>query len=317
MKNILLFIVVLMGLNAGNIEYQDYFGKHSLKQTPKRVIYLSTHLEVPAMLGIWDRVVGISGYGFKDDVIQATAPLKQLERFPSDHYAGINIERLKKMNVDFVVTYPADLKSIEFAKRFGIDFLALRTQSIDGLLNDLKIQADIFGVQKVAYPRIQAIQKALDEIHSYVLKSKNRPKVMEVFYKPNQISGKKSMDSDILRFAGVENLGEHYISQGRSEVNLENIIKENPEIIFIWWLSPLSVDDLLKDKHLSLVNAIKNKQVYKLPPIDIASPRTPLIALFIAMKSHPEVFSDFNLKGFLTQYYRDVFGIDPIFSGFF
>lgn len=291
-----------------SLEYRDYFGQEKLDKTPERVIYLSTHVEVPAMLDIWDKIVGISDYAFRDDIVQKTAPLARMLHFPSDHYAGFNIETLKDLGVDLIVTYPADLKSIEFVKRFGIHFLALRTQTMDALLEDIATQAKIFNKEQLAAPRLEAMKDLLKMIEER-LKGVDKISSMEVFYKPNQLSGKSSMDSDILRYGGVENIGLKYINQGRADVNVENIIKENPKIIFIWWLSGLSEEDVLSNPLLARLDAVKNKRVYKLPPFDIAGPRAPLISLYIAMKAYPERFRDLKWEEVLKKYYQDVFGL--------
>lgn len=315
-KNVLdfLYFMVLMSVpllgEVAPIEYEDYFGHHTLKSPPKKVVYLSTQIEVPSMLDIWDYVVGISEYGFMNDIVQRTAPIARLEHFPSNHDAGIQVERLQSLGVDLVVTYPANLKGIEFAKRFGINFLAFRTQSLDELIQDISTQAKIFGREEMARPRILRMQKTLEEIQTHLdCKRERKVKVMEVFYKANQVSGVKSLDSDILRYAGVDNLGERYIKSGRGEVNLENILKENPSVIFLWWLSPLEVEDILQNPLLRSVDAIKNQQVFKLPRFDIASPRAPLISLFVSMKSYPECFKDIDFDLYQREYEKEVFGL--------
>ncbi len=309
MKKITLMLLALC-LQAKPIVYQDYFGTHTLSEPPKKVIYLDADVEIPAMLEVWDRVVGISNYYLRDDIVKRTAPLGRMEFFYGGHSAAIDVERLKKMGVDLVVTFPENIKSIEFAKRFGIKFLALRTWSMKQLFENIQTQARIFGKEELAKPRIKAMHDLLDFLQAR-LKQNTQPKlrVMEVFYRVNQLCGVDSMDSDILRYGGVENIGEKYIKAGRVDVNMENIIKEDPQMIFIWWFSPLSVEDVLHHPLLQSLSAVKNKKVYKLPAFDITSPRTPLISLFIAMKAYPDLFSDVNWQEWLKQYEAKVFGL--------
>lgn len=302
-KIVLFFIGVLF---CFGIEYEDFFGKHKIDRVPQRVVYLSTYVEVPAMLGIWDKVVGISSYAFDDDIVKQTAPLHKIQKFPTDHYAGIDIERLKKMQVDLVVTYPADLKSIEFARKFGINFFAAKSRKVDEVLEDIQVQARIFGKEKDIQAKITKMQEIFDLIQKRVSKQE-RKKVVEIFHKINQVSGQESLDSDILLRGGVDNIGGKYIKQGRGEINLEKLIVENPDIIFLWWLSPYEVDDILKNPQLQTLKAVKNQQVFKLPAIDIAGPRIPLISLYIAMKSYPDAFSDLKYDDLLSEYYQVVF----------
>ncbi|WP_104697528.1 MULTISPECIES: ABC transporter substrate-binding protein [unclassified Helicobacter] len=304
MQRLILFFGTI--LFCFGVEYEDFFGKHYLEKVPQRVVYLSTYIEMPAMLEIWDKVVGISSYAFDDDIVKQTAPLDKIQKFPTDHYAGIDIEKLKKMQVDLVITYPADLKSIEFAKKFGINFFAAKSKKIDEVLRDIQIQAKIFNKQEGMQVKISKMKEILELIEKRVPKQKKK-KAIEIFHKINQVSGKESLDSDILSKGGVDNVGERYIKQGRGEINLENLIVENPDIIFLWWLSPYEVKDILSNPQLQTLKAVKNKQVFKLPAMDIAGPRIPLIALYIAMKSYPEMFLDIKYEDILQEYYKVIF----------
>ena len=290
------------------LEYEDYYGKHELKDFPKRVIYLTTQIEVPAMLGVWDKVIGISDYAFDDDIVQATADIKALQRFPTDHYAGIDVERLKKLGVDLVVTYPADLKSIEFAKKFGVNFLALQTTTIKDVFEHIQMQAKVFDKTQGLDVKLAKMQEVFDLIKER-LKVVERKKVVELFQKFNHINGASGLDTDILAYGGVESIGSRYIEQPRGEINLEKIVAENPDVIFLWWLSPYSEEDVLNNPQLQTLKAVKNKQVFKLPAMEIAGPRTPLISLFIAMKSYPEAFGDVSWEAVLKDYYEVVFGL--------
>ncbi|WP_041913259.1 ABC transporter substrate-binding protein [Helicobacter mustelae] len=303
--------VVFLSSGAFGIEYEDYFGKHQLPQIPKKVIYLSAHIEAPAMLEVWDKVVGISDYALRDDLVRRTAPLDKIEKFPTDHYAAIDVERLKKMGVDLVITYPANLQAIEFAQRFGIHFLALRTESIKALFQDLRTQAKIFGKEELAEKKIAMMQGTLDMIQKRLAGVKKEKRVVEMFLRPNHVSGKNGMDSSILASAKVDNIGNKYVSQPRGEINIENIVRENPDVIFLWWLSPYSPQDIMKIPQLKNVSAIKNKQVFKLPNIDITGPRTPLISLFVAMHAYPKYFSDINYTKYVQDYEKKMFHINP------
>lgn len=310
-KKTLVFIIGFFGvfLYAQEISVSDYFGTETFKEPIKKIIYLGSYAEVPAMFNIWDRVVGMASYGFESDIVKATANnLSNIKKLSDDHYAALNVESLKLLSPDVVITYVGNPQSIEFAKKFGIKFLSFQTKTIQGVIDDIKSQEKILlpsnGDKKIA-----KMEEILTFIEDKTKNIKNKKRVVEIFHKPNQISGKESLDSDILKNAGVENLGLKLISHGRAEVSLEKIVSENPDIIFIWWLSPYNPKDILNNPQFQTIKAIKNKQVYKLPPMDIAGPRTPLIALYVAYKSYPELFSPKEIKNILINYYKIVFDL--------
>ncbi|PAF42814.1 ABC transporter substrate-binding protein [Helicobacter sp. 11S02596-1] len=295
----------------GDIVVKDYFGTQTFKEPIKRVIYLGSYAEVPAMLGIWDKVVGMSAYGFKSDIVKATAKnLDNIRKLSDDHYAALNIEELKALSPDVIITYVGNPQAVEFAKKFGIAFLSFRDRSVQGIIDNIAVQAKVLQKESEAKSKIAKMREILALIEEKTSPIKNKKRVIEIFHKPNQISGKNSLDSDILASAGVENIGLRYVDNGRAEISLEKIIAENPEIIFIWWLSPYNPKDLLDNPQFQTITAIKNKQVYKLPPIDIGGPRTPLISLFVASKAYPEAFKDIDINAVLKDYYQSVFDLD-------
>ncbi|WP_257874466.1 ABC transporter substrate-binding protein [Helicobacter sp. 11S03491-1] len=314
MKKIILLILSVWGLlHAGNsIEIKDYFGIQTLPQPINRVIYLGSYAEVPAMLGIWDKVVGMAEYGFKSDIVQATAKnLSKIKKLSDDHYAALNIEELKKLSPDLVITYVGNPQAVKFAKKFGINFLSFKNTNIQSVISDITTQAKVLGKETQTLPKIAKMEEILALIQDKLKHIPNQKKAIEIFHQQNQVSGKNSLDSDILEKGGVKNIALEYVENGRAQISLENIISQNPDIIFIWWLSPYNPQDILSNPQFQTINAVKNKQVYKLPPIDIGGPRTPLISLFVALKAYPQAFKDIHINALLQEYYQDIFNLTP------
>ncbi|RKV10628.1 ABC transporter substrate-binding protein, partial [Helicobacter pylori] len=55
--------------SAQEVKVKDYFGEQTIKLPVSKIIYLGSFAEVPAMFHTWDRVVGISDYAFKSDIV--------------------------------------------------------------------------------------------------------------------------------------------------------------------------------------------------------------------------------------------------------
>ncbi|MGN8390776.1 ABC transporter substrate-binding protein [Helicobacter pylori] len=306
-----LLVSSLLGVaNASNQEIQvkDYFGEQTIKLPVSKIIYLGSFAEVPAMFNTWDRVVGISDYAFKSDIVKTT--LKDPERIKpmsSDHVAALNVELLKKLSPDLVVTFVGNPKAVEHAKKFGILFLSFQEKTIAEVMEDIDAQAKALEVD--ASKKLAKMQETLDFIAER-LKGVKKKKGVELFHKANKISGHQALDSDILEKGGIDNFGLKYVKFGRADISVEKIVKENPEIIFIWWVSPLSPEDVLNNPKFATIKAIKNKQVYKLPTMDIGGPRAPLISLYIALKAHPEAFKGVDINAIVKDYYKVVFDLN-------
>ncbi len=290
------------------VKVKDYFGEQTIKLPVSKIIYLGSFAEVPAMFNTWDRVVGVSDYAFKDDIVKATLKdPKRIKSMSSDHVAALNVELLKKLSPDLVVTFVGNPKAVEHAKKFGISFLSFQEKTIAEVMEDIDTQAKALEID--ASKKLAKMQETLDFIKER-LKDVKKKKGVELFHKANKISGHQALDSDILEKGGIDNFGLKYVKFGRADVSVEKIVKENPEIIFIWWVSPLTPEDVLNNPKFSTIKAIKNKQVYKLPTMDIGGPRAPLISLFIALKAHPEAFKGVDINAIVKDYYKVVFDLN-------
>ncbi|GAA8015663.1 ABC transporter substrate-binding protein [Helicobacter pylori] len=305
-----LIVSSLLGVaNASNqeVKVKDYFGEQTIKLPVSKIIYLGSFAEVPAMFNTWDRVVGISDYTFKSDIVKATLKdPKRIKSMSSDHVAALNVELLKKLSPDLVVTFVGNPKAVEHAKKFGISFLSFQEKTIAEVMEDIDAQAKALEID--ASKKLAKMQETLDFIKER-LKDVKKKKGVELFHKANKISGHQALDSDILEKGGIDNFGLKYVKFGRADISVEKIVKENPEIIFIWWISPLSPEDVLNNPKFSTIKAIKNKQVYKLPTMDIGGPRAPLISLYIALKAHPEAFKGVDINAIVKDYYKVVFDL--------
>ncbi|WRC88470.1 ABC transporter substrate-binding protein [Helicobacter pylori] len=306
-----LIVSSLLGVaNASmqEVKVKDYFGEQTIKLPVSKIIYLGSFAEVPAMFNTWDRVVGVSDYAFKSDIVKVT--LKDPERIKSmssDHVAALNVELLKKLSPDLVVTFVGNPKAVEHAKKFGISFLSFQEKTIAEVMEDIDTQAKALEID--ASKKLAKMQETLDFIKER-LKNVKKKKGVELFHKANKISGHQALDSDILEKGGIDNFGLKYVKFGRADISVEKIVKENPEIIFIWWISPLSPEDVLNNPKFATIKAIKNKQVYKLPTMDIGGPRAPLISLYIALKAHPEAFKGVDINAIVKDYYKVVFDLN-------
>ncbi|GAA8876456.1 ABC transporter substrate-binding protein [Helicobacter pylori] len=306
-----LIVSSLLGVaNASvqEVKVKDYFGEQTIKLPVSKIIYLGSFAEVPAMFHTWDRVVGISDYAFKSDIVKTTLKdPKRIKSMSSDHVAALNVELLKKLSPDLVVTFVGNPKAVEHAKKFGISFLSFQEKTVAEVMEDIDAQAKALEID--ASKKLAKMQETLDFIKER-LKNVKKKKGVELFHKANKISGHQALDSDILEKGGIDNFGLKYVKFGRADISVEKIVKENPEIIFIWWISPLSPEDVLNNPKFATIKAIKNKQVYKLPTMDIGGPRAPLISLYIALKAHPEAFKGVDINAIVKDYYKVVFDLN-------
>ncbi len=217
-----LIVSSLLGVaNASmqEVKVKDYFGEQTIKLPVSKIIYLGSFAEVPAMLHAWDRVVGISDYAFKSDIVKATLKdPKRIKSMSSDHVAALNVELLKKLSPDLVVTFVGNPKAVEHAKKFGISFLSFQEKTIAEVMEDIDAQAKALEID--ASKKLAKMQETLDFIAER-LKGVKKKKGVEFFHKANKISGHQALDSDILEKGGIDNFGLKYVKFGRADISVE------------------------------------------------------------------------------------------------
>lgn len=100
-------------------------------------------------------------------------------------------------------------------------------------------------------------------------------------------------------------------------ITMEQVYQWNPDIIFITNFTPCQPEDLYKNAingdDWSSVNAVKNKQVYKMPlgtyRTYTPSTDTPLTLLWLAQKTYPDLFPSLDLAARAKEYYSQVYGV--------
>lgn len=88
---------------------------------------------------------------------------------------------------------------------------------------------------------------------------------------------------------------------------MEQIIAWNPDLIFIVWHAPYSADDIIGNLQWRHVTAVCNKKIYKAPPWSTWSPRLALIALWMAVRTYPELYHNIEMNRIVNDFFQKVF----------
>src|SRR5208337_4485068 len=99
------------------------------------------------------------------------------------------------------------------------------------------------------------------------------------------------------------------IGDRNADVPLEKIIRWNPDVIFIWGSAKYKVSDILDNPQWKHINAVKIGRVFKAPEWSTWSPRLAPVALWMAMRTYPELYKDINFNDCMEKFFQNVFGI--------
>ena len=128
-------------------------------------------------------------------------------------------------------------------------------------------------------------------------------------------AGSKMYQNTLLTNAGGKNVASELTDTYWANVSYEQILAWNPDYIVIAADATYSVDDILNDANLAGCNAVKNKNVVKLPndieAWDSPVPGSFLGSIYIASVLHPEKVTKDFYETCVTKFYESFYGFTP------
>ncbi len=236
----------------------------------------------------------------------------------------VNLEELMKLRPD-VVLYRAENTPEQIKlEKTGIPAVAFKTASIadanaiENVYTWMKLLGQILGKESKAELFKQYAQNALEQIQERTrnLPLEKKPRVLFLFRHNEKeiiVPGTGHFGQFWLTATGAVNCAAEL--KGTPVVNMEQIYRWDPDIIYITNFTETLPQDLLENKvngqDWSRVKAVKNRRVYKVP-LGIyrwypPSTDAPLMLKWLAQKNHPELFKDFSIEKALRDYYKQFY----------
>lgn len=241
----------------------------------------------------------------------------------------LNVEELLKLNPDlvFVLGETGMNENLEKVADTGIPTIGIKTMSlyngdsVETLNSWLELLGQITGKKERADEIInygRETQKMIDSRLESVADEAN-PRGLMIFRhsdKEIEVSGSGFFGHHWLVSTGAQDAAEEI--KIKSKVNMEQIYKWNPDIIYITNFTKTQPEDLLnntiKGQDWSRVKAVQEGRVYKIP-LGIyrwfpPSGDAPLMLKWLAQKNHPEVFADYDMKDEIKSFYSRFYEYD-------
>ena len=238
-----------------------------------------------------------------------------------------NIEELMKLNADVYFELSTNEKTIEQARAAGITTVGIK--AIDAAAAEplatfnswLELTGQIANTTERADRFLEEGEKVQDEIKVKIkdLTPEQKPDALMIYQLSDQaitVSGKGFFGNQWLNATGANDVAEEDV-QGRKDVNMEQIYSWNPEVIYLTNFTPIQPEDLYNNtipgQDWSEVDAVKNKQVYKIP-LGIyrwfpPSGDAPLMLKWLAQHNQPDLFT-YDMNEEIRTYYKDFYDYD-------
>lgn len=321
--------------NTETITITDHTGaKVTVKKNIERIA-VANILPLPSVISVFfdsaDKLVGISPQSMsaaENSLLGELYP--ELLKAETGFVDGttINVEELIALNPD-VVFYNADTPAVrEAIESAGIPAVAISARKWENDASETLNQwLDLLGEMFEENDKAKLCRERSDKAKALInerLTARDTEQKMKILYLYQYsetaiaVPGNASFGQWWSTFVGGVNVSGELEGTNGVEVNMEQIYKWNPEIIFITNFNSAYPDDLYNNTFGSFdwsgISAVQNKRVYKTPLGMYRSYTpgvdTPITLLWTAKNVYPELFSDIDITSETISYYKDVFGIE-------
>jgi len=269
------------------------------------------------MLNQGNRIVGVSTNVYQTDVYPYYAALDKRikdKRLPAPgNWDSVSVEGILALRPDLVIMWAQQTEAIEAIENAGIPVLGVFMDSIEDVFHEIKIFGVITNNEERASEIIAYTQCEIASVAEQI-GSVDKGKNPSVYYLWAQsllnTSCKGSVADDLIAMAGGKNIctetKEHIV------ITMERLISANPEVIIMWHNERLDPRDLMLNKQLRNIKAIRNKRVYELPEVfhcDLWTLKFQYALKLMAAWLHPELLCDLDSKRELDKMFQMLYNI--------
>jgi iron complex transport system substrate-binding protein len=266
-------------------------------------------------LGAEDYLVGIHGRPKSNKVIQSLYDKSDYNLTNvGGRKSGYNIESIIALEPDLIILPPMDESEIliQKLKEFDINYLCINPESVESLKSSiLEIGKSINRIER-AKTLVTFFNKYLDKIQSRISGSFDKKRVY--IAGPYGYLSTISQDlyqHEMIELAGGRDVSSH-LNGSWNEISIEELIKQNPEIVFsVPYMKPdvnFDSNDFAKSK----IIAYQNQAIYKIPSSisswDTPEPQSILGIIWMSKKIYPDLFSDIDMIELTNGFYNEFYG---------
>lgn len=278
---------------------------------------------VYAVDGTGDKIIGMNASAkksYEKSMLKLLAP--QMEKASTkfiDNNFTVNIEEALKVKPDLFIQWDSQEKSNKQLTEAGISTIALKYGTLEDLDNGIKLIGQVLKKEDRANKLIGYHKENLKYFESKQseLKNKEKPKVLYLRDEQLKVAGNKSYNNFMIDKTGGINVAKD-VSGEWSNVSMEQVMKWNPEIIYVSNFSDIQPEDLINNKikgqDWSKIDAVKNKKVYKTPigiyRWDAPCAETHLMIKWMGVIQQPTVFNDYKMEDELKKFYKEFLNHD-------
>ncbi|MBQ9991193.1 MAG: ABC transporter substrate-binding protein [Lachnospiraceae bacterium] len=238
----------------------------------------------------------------------------------------VNLEELLKLEPDIVIGVGAE--QAQALRDVGIPAVTLSVSNWDYNVVEtydqwIALFDEIFGKNPLTQRISEYSHKTYEDIQARVsaLPDEEKKRVMILFNYSEETmttSGPVFFGQYWCEATGTVNVAEDAEGVGAIAINMEQVYEWNPDMIIITNFTEALPEDLytnaIGSDDWSTVNAVKNKQVYKMPlglyRTYTPGADTPVTLQWFAKTVYPDLFEDVDIHAITKDYFREYHNVD-------
>lgn len=274
-------------------------------------------------LGLKDKLVGTEEKTDKRPIYKLAAPELIGNIANVGSAKAFDLESCLAADPDLVILPKKAKDYAATLNEMGIAAVVVNPESHDGLVEMIKLIANLTGSEEVAGKLITSYNEVLAKVESVTAKLDDAKK--PVVYMCNNstyltTAPKDMYQASLVRSAGGKNAGDSLEGDSWTDVSYEQILQMNPDIIIIPTNNmangqpDFKAADVLADANLAEVTAVKNGAVYNMPAgleaWDSPVPSGVLGMLWLLATIHPDLYTLQECADYAANFYKTFYGFD-------
>lgn len=218
-----------------------------------------------------------------------------------------NVETILSLRPDIVITtVGTPIKKLEEA---NIPVILLNLESPQLMLKSIQFLGNILHKEVEAYNSLIYINNKLNYIKEKTNIVRDKKTVYMAGSNLSMTFGGDFYQTYLIDLAGSVNVAKD-LKGGKVSISYEQLIKWNPDYIILSSYCSDSENDILSDPKLKGLNAVKNKNVFKMPSFilayDLPAPESILGIIWLSNKIYGDIFG-LNYTEIAIEFYNTIF----------
>lgn len=301
------------------ITVHDFRGKTlSFSKPASRIVCLiESALSGIFMLGEEARVVGISANVYQEEGFRYYAAMDERVRQKALPAPGnwdfVNIEKVVALKPDLVIIWAHQEEAIQALEERGIPVFGVFIRTFQDVSREMLALGELLDKKARAGQLVAQTDETLDRLAKITASLPQQDRV-RVYYMWAQgeleTSGRLSTVNELINLAGGVNICEA-IEQEHLVVNLEKVLKGDPQVIVMWHNARKDPADILQNPAWQTLSAVREQRVFELPDVfscDLWTLKYQYAVMMVAKWCYPEWFRGLDLAAEKRGLFRRLYG---------